>query len=231
MFSGIVEGLAPVVTLGGRPVEDWSSGPGDGTAAQRLRVRLDGLGDGLTPGASVAINGVCLTLVGQRDGVADFDVVPETLQRTNLRDLRRGDLVNVERPRRIGDRLDGHFVQGHVEGVGVVERIDRPEGEYRLWVRAPAELMPCILPKGSIALDGVSLTVVDVTDPLFSVALIPTTLERTTLGRRGVGERVNIETDILARIVIHYLLRNGLAATGVAPPATEGVRPADGGSP
>jgi riboflavin synthase len=113
--------------------------------------------------------------------------------------------VNLERSLRVGDPLDGHFVQGHVEGVGVVERVERGAGEWKLWVRVDAALIAPLVPKGSVAVDGTSLTLVDVATETFSVALVPTTRERTVLGRRGPGDRVNIETDILARLVLHRL--------------------------
>lgn len=182
-----------------------------------MDVQLDDLLDDLRPGASVAVNGACLTLTEQRGPVGGFDVVPETWQNTNLSRLQTGDPVNVERALRLGDRIDGHFVQGHVDGLGTVESIEHRGGEWKLWVTADAALMPCIVRKGSIALDGTSLTVIDVDRERFSVALIPTTLERTVLGGRRAGDLVNIETDILARLVISRLAAAGLL--GEQPPA------------
>ena len=212
MFTGIIERVGTVAGVGlarGRSAA--------GTRAHRLDVDLDELAAGLKPGASVAINGVCLTLVESGGTAGSFDVVPETWQRTTLRTLCPGDGVNLERSLRVGDRLEGHFVQGHVEGVGTVARIDRSGGEWTLWVEFDAALRPCIVPKGSIAIDGVSLTVVHVDARQFSVVLIPTTLERTVLGRRQPGAGVNLETDILARVVRHQLPSAGepiAAATG-----------------
>jgi riboflavin synthase alpha subunit len=150
----------------------------------------------VAPGASVAVNGVCLTALGG-NGFA-FDVIPETLSRTTLGKLRPGARVNLERALGAGARLDGHIVQGHVDGIGVVESLSRMAGAVTLVVRAPG-VMDQIVPKGSIAVDGVSLTVVDVENGRFSVALIPTTLRITTLGRLRKGDRVNIETDVLAK--------------------------------
>ena len=193
MFAGIVERVARVAAL--RPARQ----------AVRLDVELGDLMDDLTPGASVAINGVCLTLAERRGANGRFDVVPETWRLTTLNTLKAGDPVNVERSLRLGDRIDGHFVQGHVDGVGKIVRIQRDEGEYKLSVTAGADLMPYIVRKGSVALDGISLTVVDVEQNRFSVALIPTTLERTVLGRRRPGDPINIETDILARLVVSRL--------------------------
>ncbi len=156
----------------------------------------------------MAVNGVCLTLAELRGTVGSFDVVPETWRRTTLRHLRPQAVVNLERSLRAGDPLDGHFVQGHIEGTGTVERIERSSGEWKLWVQTEPELLSAIVPKGSVALDGTSLTVVDVVSPRFSVALVPTTLERTVLGQRAPGDELNIETDILARMVLHR--REGL---------------------
>ncbi len=199
MFAGIIEQTGRVVAL--------ERGP----SAARLRLAAPGFFAGVRPGASIAVSGVCLTVVESGDDQAAFDVVPETLTRTTLGALRPGDRVNLEHSLRAGDPIDGHFVQGHVEGVGTVVRIDRGDG-YVLWTQVPAGLMPAIVPKGSIAIDGVSLTVVQVDRAArsFSVALIPTTLERTTLGSVGEGSRVNIETDILARIVVEQLASMGL---------------------
>jgi riboflavin synthase len=151
----------------------------------------------VSPGASVAVNGTCLSAL-ESDALA-FDVIPETLRRTTLGGLRPGDRVNLERAMPAGARLDGHIVQGHVDGRGVVESLTRRNGAVTLGVRAPAELADQIVPKGSIAIDGVSMTVVDCVAGRFSVALIPTTLRITTLGRLRKGDRVNLETDVLAK--------------------------------
>ena len=193
MFAGIIERVCEVAAV--RPAGD----------AVRREDELGEVLDGLELGASVAINGVCLTLAERRGSVGGFDVVPETWRVTSLSSLQTGDPVNVERSLCVGDRLDGHFVQGHVDGVGRVERIERDRGEYKLWVSAEADLMRYIVRKGSVALDGTSLTVVDAAENRFSVVLIPTTLERTVLGSRRPGSAVNIETDILARVIISRL--------------------------
>ena len=204
MFTGIVEAIGKVVRVGAAP----RAGE-DGAQAYRLAVHVPELLDDLALGASVAVNGVCLTLVEHGHGASSFDVVPETWRNTTLRTLRTGDAVNLERSLRVGDRIDGHFVQGHVDGTGRVERLDRTRGECKLWVAADAALMPCIVRKGSVALDGTSLTIVDTTSSSFSVALIPATLERTVLGKRAPGDLINIETDILARLVISRLNAGG----------------------
>jgi riboflavin synthase alpha subunit len=214
MFAGIVGGLGTVEGVAGAARRD-----GAGGLAHRVDVELGALADGLRLGASVAVNGVCLTLAEQRGTVGGFDVVPETWQRTTLHTLHAGEAVNLERSLRVGDPIDGHFVQGHVEATGRVERIDRTGGEWKMWVQTDVALMPCIVPKGSIALDGVSLTVVDVNAERFSVALIPTTLARTVLGRRDTGALLNVETDILARLVLQQLRSSGATAAHAGGPA------------
>jgi riboflavin synthase len=193
MFAGIIERVGKVAAV--RPGKD----------AVRLEVDLGDLLVDLALGASVAINGVCLTLADRRGAVGGFDVVPETWRVTGLSSLQAGDPVNAERSLRVGDRLDGHFVQGHVDGVGKVERIEREQSGYKVWVSAGADLMRYLVRKGSVALDGTSLTIVDVEKNRFSVVLIPTTRERTVLGVRRPGDSVNIETDILARLVVSRL--------------------------
>lgn len=204
MFAGIIERVCRVVAVRSAGTDARSVARPSSTAV-RLEVELGNLSADLQSGASVAINGVCLTLAECQGSVGGFDVVPETWRLTSLQSLRAGDRVNVERSLRVGDRLDGHFVQGHVDRVGRVERIQRDRGEYKIWVVAADELMPYIVRKGSIALDGTSLTVVDVYGHRFSVVLIPTTLARTVLGLRQTGDQINIETDILARLVISRL--------------------------
>ncbi|HZN61487.1 MAG TPA: riboflavin synthase [Planctomycetota bacterium] len=148
-------------------------------------------------GASVAVSGVCLTAL-EGKGLA-FDVIPETLSRTTLGSLRPGARVNLERALAAGARLDGHIVQGHVDGRGTVQSLARKNGAVTLAIRTPSGLSDQIVPKGSIAVDGVSLTVVDVAEGGFTVALIPTTLRRTTLGQVRRGARVNLETDVLMK--------------------------------
>ena len=197
MFSGIIEQVGTVVHNTPQSRAERS--------IVRLEIDCGGLIDELKSGASVAINGVCLTLVTLRGPVGGFDVIPETLRATNLGSLEPGDCVNLERSVAAGQRIDGHFVQGHVDGVGTIERIVRDDDEFVLHVRVGAALTPFVIRKGSIALDGTSLTIVDVRDDCFSVALIPTTLERTVLGRRSVGDSVNVETDMLARILVARL--------------------------
>jgi riboflavin synthase alpha subunit len=196
MFSGIIDRIGRIescrATAGGKV----------------LAISAAGYWAGTPIGASIAIDGVCLTLTDLRSEVASFDAITESLRRSTLGDLRPGDAVNLQKSLAVGDRIDGHFVQGHVDAVGTVARIEQSPQESIWWFAADAEAMAYIIPKGSIAIDGISLTIAAVRDPPpggFSVALIPTTLERTTLGRKTTGGRVNIETDILARTIVHYL--------------------------
>lgn len=157
------------------------------------------------PGESIAVSGCCLTLVGPpSDGTLGFDVVAETLGKTTLGGLRPGDAVNLERSLRASDLIGGHLVQGHVDGVGVVERVAEG-GERRVTIRPPTALMRYMIPKGSVAIDGVSLTIAE-TRPdagVIEIALIPVTLERTTLGALRPGDRVNVESDAITKTVVH----------------------------
>ncbi len=193
MFTGIIERVAVV-----RAVCRVATG-------LRLTLDLDASAEGLAPGASVAVNGVCLTVADLDGAVATFDVVTETVGRTTFERLKPGDGVNVERSLRVGATLDGHFVQGHVDGMARVSRIETGQGQWKLWCEPPEALMRFMVVKGSVALDGISLTLVDVTDRAISVAVIPTTLAQTMLGRRQVGDYVHVETDMIARIVVRQL--------------------------
>lgn len=190
MFTGIVQLLGTVRTIEPRP-------PG-------LRISVDAgeVGQRQSVGDSVAVNGVCLTVTACEGGILWFDLAPETLAKTNLGGLKPGDQVNIEEALRVGAPLSGHFVQGHVDGVGrVLERISRQEFEH-VWFEVPEKLTEEMVPKGSVAVDGVSLTLVNVERDRFSVELIPHTLAVTTLGFKGPGDPVNIETDILGKYVL-----------------------------
>jgi len=200
MFTGLVE-------EGGRVA---SVRPADGGA--RLVIGARAVLDGLEVGDSVAVNGACLTAVEVLPGAFAVDCVAETLRRTTLGGLAPGDPVNLERPMRLGDRLDGHLVQGHIDGVGRVSAA-RPEGESTvLDVAAPPRLLRYVVEKGSIAVDGVSLTVAGRSPEGFSVALIPHTIAVTTLGPQAVGRDVNLEVDVVAKYV------ESLASPYAAPP-------------
>jgi riboflavin synthase len=158
-------------------------------------------------GDSVALNGCCLTVVAVEGDRLSFQAGEETLSRTNLGELVAGDAVNVEPSLRVGDLVGGHYVMGHIDAVGIVDRRDDDAQWCTMWFRAPPAQMKQMASKGSVAVDGVSLTLVNVDDDRFSVALIPHTLTVTTLGRRKIGDRVNLETDVLAKYVERQLRR------------------------
>jgi riboflavin synthase alpha subunit len=192
VFTGIVRSQGRVASLDG------------GDAGVRLVVEVDvdaALGD------SVAINGVCLTVVENSGGRVAFDAVPETLRRTSLGRLREGGPVNVEPALRAGEPLGGHYVQGHVDGVGRVRAIDAEGDGARLWVDAPPEVLRYCVEKGSVTVEGVSLTVAEVDDAGIAIALVPHTLEVTTLGALAPGDEVNLEADVLAKYVERLLVR------------------------
>jgi riboflavin synthase len=190
MFTGIVEELGEVV----------AQEPGRLTVRGRLVTSDTG------PGDSVAVNGVCLTVVTVAGDEFTVDVMPETLARTGLGRLATGDPVNLERAATASTRLGGHLVQGHVDGVGTLRSRTPGAGWHDLRVSLPPELSRYLVEKGSVTVDGVSLTVVAVGADWFDVSLIPTTLERTTLGRRRVGELVNLEVDVIAKYVEKLVL-------------------------
>jgi riboflavin synthase len=193
MFTGIIESLAQVVEIAEQP-------PG-----RRIVIRAGRLAEDARQGDSIAVNGCCLTVVAKRGESLAFEAGPETLSRTNLGELTTGRLVNLERSLTLGSRLSGHFVTGHVDAVGTL-RVRLVEADWAtLWFGFPGELRRQLASKGSIAVDGVSLTLVDVEPERFSVALIPHTLAHTTLGSLVIGGRVNLETDLLAKYVQQHL--------------------------
>ena len=151
------------------------------------------------------MSGVCLTVTAIGKQSLSFDVIRETLAKSTLGSKSAGDRVNLERSLRVGDRLDGHFVQGHVDGTATVERVRASPQEHLVWLRPEASLVPYLIPKGSVCVDGVSLTIAAVEQALFAVAMIPTTLERTTLSSLSASHQVNIETDIITRTIVHHL--------------------------
>lgn len=189
MFTGLIAEQGTVERLA------------EGSTSCQLTVRAQKILPGVKIGDSIAVNGVCLTVVHLQGNRFTADVMPETVRRTTLRQLQPGDRVNLEKALRPTDGLDGHIVQGHVEGVGTIREI-APEGNalaYR--IETPKELLRYIVEKGSVAIDGISLTVTETDDTGFSVSLIPHTAKMTTLGYKSVGDSVNLETDILARYV------------------------------
>jgi len=194
MFTGLVEALGTI------------SRADNAGAGRRLVVR-DSIAPQLAVGESVAVNGACLTVVEVRGEEFAFEVGPESLLRTNLDQLKAGDRVNLERSLRVGDRLGGHFVQGHIDAVGTIDRRERNGDWEDAWFRYPAGLTRLMVPKGSIAVDGISLTLVNVEAERFSVMLIPHTQALTTLGLKKVGDPVNLEADMLAKHVAKLLGR------------------------
>ena len=181
-------------------------------AGSRLEVVANKVAEDSAPGASVAVNGVCLTVVERRaEGngtVLAFDLSPETLTRTALDSLTPGDPVNLERPVTLVSRLGGHLVQGHVDGVGEIESIEDSPPVKVITVKLPHGLARYVVEKGSVAVDGVSLTATDVQDGRFGVALVPYTLEATSLGSAEAGDRVNVEVDVVAKYVEGLLGEN-----------------------
>ena len=193
MFTGIVESVGTICAA-------RAAGGG-----RRIEIEVAALVAECAIGASVCISGVCLTVAARAPGRLCFDVVSETLEKSTLGEMGLGDKVNIERALPADGRFDGHFVQGHVDGTGTVERVSRSEHESVVWIKPQPTLLPCIIPKGSVAVDGISLTIAEVRDGAFSIALIPTTLAVTTAASFSTGHRVNIETDMIARTVVHRL--------------------------
>lgn len=196
MFTGIVQSQARLLSLAHN---DFGG---------RLIVERGKLNTPVNHGDSICVSGVCLTAVDITDDTLGFDVITETLAKTKLGDLAEGDTVNLEPAVTPNQPLGGHFMQGHVDGVGEVVRVSDTAEEWRTTVRPPDELMGYFVPKGSVSIDGVSLTIASVNDDdTFDVALIPETLSVTTLGRSREGTRVNLEADVLAKTVVHWLQR------------------------
>jgi riboflavin synthase len=195
VFTGIVREVGVVTAVEG------------GAEGVRLRIGAPETAGAAAVGDSVSIAGVCLTVVAAANGTVEFDAVPETLDRSSLGRLREGARVNVEPALRAGDQLGGHYVQGHVDGVGTVRSVE-PEGDgVRMWVDAPSDLLRYVVEKGSIAVEGTSLTVAGLDEAGFAVALVPHTLAATTLGALQPGDTVNLETDVLAKYVERLLAR------------------------
>jgi riboflavin synthase len=197
MFTGLVEETGTLVELA---VEEHSG---------RLTVTAPTVHRDAKSGDSIAVNGCCLTVVAQEGDRLTFDVVPETLRRTNLGELKPGEAVNLERPLAVGARLGGHFVQGHIDGVGTVLAETPEENAVVVEIGVPEPLRRYIVEKGSIAVDGVSLTVAEARPESFTVWTIPHTRAITTLGQRGVGSRVNLECDLLGKYIERLLAERG----------------------
>ncbi len=187
MFSGIVEELGEVKKISRR---------GNITL---LEINASETGEDVKTGDSIAINGACLTLTENKSGVLSFEVMPQTLKVTNLGVLRIKDKVNLERALKVGDRLCGHFVTGHIDSTGIIRRKNYINDNLSFEIAIPTKFMHYVLPQGSIAIDGISLTIVDKRANTFTVYIIPHTLKNTALGFKGPSDKVNIEFDILAK--------------------------------
>jgi len=193
MFTGIIQYVGTV-----RAVRTIGKG-------RRITVGVGPLADGLGLGDSVAVDGACLTACKIDGSVADFDVAAETVSRTTLAGVRVGTKVNLERSLRVGDGLDGHLVQGHVDGTGELRRIDRGADQWTVEFSVPASLADEMVEKGSVAVSGVSLTITAIAAGRFSVALIPTTWTETIFADMSVGSKVNIETDVIGKYIRRYV--------------------------
>lgn len=193
MFTGIIEGLGKI--------EKISKNTKNRSAIQ-MTVNLGKYAKGLKIGQSVSLNGVCLTATKLTKSNCIFEMIEETTNKTDLGNLKPGDIVNIERSLRTGDRLEGHFVLGHIDGVGTIKKIQNKPKEVQVWFEVPKELSKYVVKKGSIAVDGISLTVVDIKNNLASVCLIPHTIEITNFKTKNVGDKINIETDILGKYIL-----------------------------
>ena len=200
MFTGIIEGIGEVKSV-------YKFKDKNRAASMRLSIYLGESYKGLKVGNSVSINGACLTITKlYKRGTADFEIVEETIKRSCLGLVRPGDKVNIERSLRLGGRLEGHIVLGHVDATGTIKQIITSTTERKIWIKIEKrEVLHSIVSKGSIAIDGVSLTVVDVKDDKISIALIPHTLANTTLALKSNGDRVNVEIDIIGKYIINNL--------------------------
>ncbi|ACL20833.1 riboflavin synthase, alpha subunit [Desulfitobacterium hafniense DCB-2] len=193
MFTGIIEELGKVTDL--KVLPDSAQLTLEGTKV----LESTQIGD------SIAVNGICLTVVKMQGNLFTVDVMAETLHKTNLKECSRGTQVNLERALQLSTRLGGHLVSGHVDGVGTIQKIT-PVGIARVFtIKATPELLNYVLPKGSIAIDGISLTVVELLPQAFTVSLIPHTRQETTLGFKGVGDVVNLETDLIGKYVARFM--------------------------
>ncbi|KAF6242123.1 riboflavin synthase [Nitrosopumilus sp. b1] len=192
MFTGIIEGIGKV-----EKIEKSKN-----RSAVKMTVDLGTKSRGLKIGQSVALNGVCLTVTKIVKNKANFEMIDETTKKTDLGNLKPGSIINIERSLKANDRLEGHFVLGHVDGVGIIKKILKKPKEVQVWFEIPKKLSKYVVKKGSIAIDGISLTVVDVKKNLASVCLIPHTIDVTNFHTKKIGDKVNIETDILGKYIL-----------------------------
>ena len=193
MFTGIIQGVGKI--------EKISQNTKNRSAFQ-MTVDLGKHAKGLKVGQSVALNGVCLSATKISKNKCNFEMIDETIKQTDLGNLMPGAKVNIERSLKVGDRMEGHFVLGHVDGVGTIKKIEKKPKEIKVWFEVPKQLVKFVVKKGSIAIDGISLTVVDVTKNNASVCLIPHTIKITNFQSKKVGDKINIETDILGKYIL-----------------------------
>jgi len=193
MFTGIIEGVGKVEKI----TQNTKN-----RSAFEMTVDLGKNAKGLKVGQSVALNGVCLSATKISKNKCDFQMIDETIKKTDLGNLVKGSKVNIERSLKVGDRMEGHFVLGHVDGVAIIKKIEKKPKEIRVWFEVPKKLAKFVVKKGSIAIDGISLTVVDVTKNKASVCLIPHTMNVTNFHSKKVGDKINIETDILGKYIL-----------------------------
>ena len=193
MFTGIIEGVGKVEKI--NPTTKNRS-------AFQITVDLGKHAKGLKVGQSVSLNGVCLSATKISKNKCDFQMIEETIKKTNLGNLTKGAKINIERSLKIGDRMEGHFVLGHVDGVAIIKKIDKKPKEIKVWFEIPKKLAKFVVKKGSIAIDGISLTVVDVIKNKASVCLIPHTMKVTNFQFKKIGDKINIETDILGKYIL-----------------------------
>ena len=192
MFTGIIIGTGKVTKLVPKPKS---------RSAIQMTVDLGKYARGLKIGQSVAINGVCLSATKISRNKCVFEMIDETIKKTDLGNVKVGSTVNIERSLKVGDRLEGHFVLGHIDGVATITKIEKKPKEVKFWFKIPKKLTKYVVKKGSIALDGISLTVVDAKKDITSVCLIPQTIKVTNFKSKKVGDRLNIETDILGKYI------------------------------
>jgi riboflavin synthase len=192
MFTGIIIGTGKVTKLNPKPKS---------RSAIQMTVDLGKYVRGLKIGQSVAINGVCLSATKISRNKCVFEMIDETIKKTDLGNVKVGSTVNIERSLKVGDRLEGHFVLGHIDGVATITKIEKKPKEVKFWFKVPKKLVKYVVKKGSIALDGISLTVVDAKKDIASVCLIPQTIKVTNFKSKNVGDKLNIETDILGKYI------------------------------
>jgi len=194
MFTGIIEGTGKIEKIQKKT---------NNRSAVKITVNLGKYSKGLKIGQSVALNGVCLTVTNISKNKCNFEMIDETTKKTDLGNLSIGSKVNIERSLKVGDRMEGHFVLGHVDGVGMIKKIQKKPKEVQIWFQVSKNLSKYIVKKGSIAIDGISLTVVDVNKNLISVCLIPHTINVTNFKLKKIGDKINIETDILGKYILN----------------------------